>query len=207
MTHLINTYQLVVMTSREIAELTNKDHKNVLADIRKMLEELGLMSADFSADMRVAMPRGGFRVETIFNLPKRETLILVSGYDTVLRAKVVDRMNALEAKAVPQVQNPVLQALMAQMVELDRVEQQQKVLAQRLDAIEDRVSTQDSAFYTVLGYSKRVGAFIDNVKASVLGRKATKLSKEREYPMGEASDPRYGKVHTYHVDILQEVFA
>jgi len=36
---------------REIAELTGKEHKNVMADIRKMLEELGKRSADFLADV------------------------------------------------------------------------------------------------------------------------------------------------------------
>lgn len=191
------------MTSREIAELTGKLHKDVLADIRKMLDALEMDSADFSAQYKDASGR----TLPMFNLPKRETLILVSGYDIPLRARVVDRVESLETSAAPQVQNPVLQALMAQMVELDRVEQQQKVLAQRIDAIEDRVATQDSTFYTVLAYAKRAGAFVDNVRASVLGRKATKLSKERQYPMGEATDPRFGSVRTYHVDILQEVFA
>lgn len=203
MHQIANTLNAVTMTSLEIAELTGKQHKHVLADIRKMLGELEIQPAEFSARYKDA--KGEYRDS--FNLPKRETLILVSGYDTPLRAKVVDRMNALEQKAVPQVHNPVLQALMAQMVELDRVEQQQKVLAQRIDAIEDRVATQDSTFYTVLAYAKRAGAFVDNVRASVLGRKATALSKQRQYPMGEASDPRFGSVHTYHVDILQEVFA
>ena len=39
------------MTSREIAELTGKRHKDVLYDIRKMLNELGLALVDFSADL------------------------------------------------------------------------------------------------------------------------------------------------------------
>ena len=122
----------VTMSSREIAELTGKLHKNVMADITKMLNDLDLNSADFSAQYKDSTGR----TLPMFNLPKRETLILVSGYDTVLRAKVVDRMNALEsARMAPQVQNPVLQALIAQMAELDRVEQQQKVLAQRIDAM------------------------------------------------------------------------
>ena len=61
-------------------------------------------------------------------------------------------------------------------------------------------------FYTVLAYARKTGEFVDNVRASVLGRGATRLSKARNYPMGKAADPRFGVVHTYHTDILQEVF-
>ena len=81
----------VTMTSLEIAELTGKDHKNVIADIRKMLQELENLTADFSAVRKV---RG--KEYQIFNLPKRETLILVSGYSIELRAKIIDRWQQLE---------------------------------------------------------------------------------------------------------------
>lgn len=37
---IINLDQLVSMTSVEIAELTGKEHKHVLRDIRNMVEEL-----------------------------------------------------------------------------------------------------------------------------------------------------------------------
>ncbi len=62
------------MTSREIAELTGKQHKDVLYDIRKMLDDLGLTSADFSADL----PDAYGRLQPAFQLPKRECLILVT---------------------------------------------------------------------------------------------------------------------------------
>lgn len=75
-----------VMTSREIAELTGKAHKNVLGDIRAMLEQLGVAAAEFSATARVAGPNNSLRTIEIFQLPKRETLILVSGYSVVMRA-------------------------------------------------------------------------------------------------------------------------
>ena len=81
------------MTSREIAELTGKEHKNVLADIRVMLDDLGLTSADFSADL----PDGYGRMQPGFNLPKRECLILVSGYSVAMRARIIDRWQELEA--------------------------------------------------------------------------------------------------------------
>lgn len=50
----INT--LTTMTSREVAELTGKEHKNVLADVRKMLAEIG--SAEKSANLPDASELG-----------------------------------------------------------------------------------------------------------------------------------------------------
>ena len=92
------------MTSREIAELTGKRHDHVMTDIRKMLSELGLTSTGFSGDL----PDSYGRMQPCFNLPKRETMILVSGYSIPMRARIVDRWLELEAKvgagwaAIPQ---------------------------------------------------------------------------------------------------------
>lgn len=80
------------MSSLEIAELTGKQHKDVLYDIRKMLDELGVLAADFSATRKV---RG--REYEVFNLPKRETLILVSGYSVTMRSTIIDRWQELES--------------------------------------------------------------------------------------------------------------
>lgn len=85
------------MSSREIAELTGKEHKNVLADIRSMLDDLGLTSAEFSADL----PDSYGRMQPGFRLPKRETLILVSGYNIAMRARIIDRWQELESAQAP----------------------------------------------------------------------------------------------------------
>ena len=81
------------MSSREIADLTGKEHRNVLADIRNMLEKLKIDCADFSAQYKDSTGRS----LPCFNLPKRETLILVSGYDIPMRARIVDRWQELES--------------------------------------------------------------------------------------------------------------
>lgn len=92
------TGQAVTMSSREIAELTGKEHRNVMRDIRAMLRDLyddvgmlGFEHTEINTQNGVAYP--------IFMLPKRETLILVSGYSTELRARIIDRWQELEAKA------------------------------------------------------------------------------------------------------------
>jgi phage regulator Rha-like protein/phage antirepressor YoqD-like protein len=89
----------VQMTSREIAELTGKQHKDVLYDTRRMLEDLGKAEADFSATAWGAGPNGSSRPYPIFNLPKDLTLTLVSGYSVQMRHRIITRWQELEAQA------------------------------------------------------------------------------------------------------------
>ncbi|WP_273755877.1 Rha family transcriptional regulator [Bartonella sp. MM73XJBT.G] len=91
------------MSSREIAELCSKRHDHVMRDIKKMLEELNAPKfgvVDFSGYYLDS--KGESR--PCYNLPKRECLILVSGYSTALRAKIIDRWQELEKQAaIPQI--------------------------------------------------------------------------------------------------------
>lgn len=82
----------ITISSVEIAQLCEKRHDNVMADIRKMLDELKLHAPDFSGTYKTAQ---GNEYNCFF-LPKREAMILVSGYRIDLRAKIIDRLDELE---------------------------------------------------------------------------------------------------------------
>jgi len=88
------------MSSREIAELTGKRHDHVMRDIRSMLVELhgegGLPS--FGGTYRNEQNGQEY---PCFNLPKRGSLILVSGYDVNMRAGIIDRWQVLEDRRSP----------------------------------------------------------------------------------------------------------
>lgn len=87
------------MSSREIATLTGKQHKNVMADCRAMFEALNLQSADFSADYQ----DGKGRTYQEFWLDQDLTLTLMTGYSIPLRHKVAKRWRQLESgEALPQ---------------------------------------------------------------------------------------------------------
>lgn len=92
MLNQISTTTVQKMSSIEIANLTGKQHKNVLTDIRKMLFELELRTADFSAVYKNQQHKD----MPCFNLPERETMILVSGYSIKMRAAIIDRWQELE---------------------------------------------------------------------------------------------------------------
>ena len=89
---LSNNSEVKTMSSIEIAELTGKQHKHVLTDIRNMLNSLNIESAVFAADYKDSKGR----TYQCYNLPKRETLILVSGYSVAMRSRIIDRWQELE---------------------------------------------------------------------------------------------------------------
>lgn len=113
------------MSSREIAELTSKEHSHVLRDIRMMLAELyqdnpKMDGIDSKGIIFIKREDNGQTKEIL--LPKRETMILVSGYSIPMRARIIDRWQELERSAIPRTLPEALR-LAADLAE--RVEQQQ----------------------------------------------------------------------------------
>jgi phage regulator Rha-like protein len=85
----------LTMDSREIAELTGKQHAHVMRDIEEQFGRLEGGISKFGDTYRNAQNGQFYRC---YKLPFRETMILVSGYSVELRARVVDRWLELEAK-------------------------------------------------------------------------------------------------------------
>jgi hypothetical protein len=92
------TTEALTMTPREIAELTGKRHDHVMRDLGVMFSQLGdeggasKFGDSYLSEQNKLMP--------MLQLPKRETMILVSGDSVTLRAKIVDRWQELEAQVV-----------------------------------------------------------------------------------------------------------
>ena len=82
------------MTSLEIAEVTGRSHKNVLRDIRNLLEQ-GINQLNFEL-IEYKDAKGETR--PMYYLTPKGCLILAIGYNAVLREKIIDRLFELEAK-------------------------------------------------------------------------------------------------------------
>lgn len=83
---------VVTMSSREIADLTGKEHKNVKRDIEKMLIELGEDALSFERIYRDSMNRQ----QTEYLLDRELTENLLLGYSAALRRRVLRRLRELE---------------------------------------------------------------------------------------------------------------
>ena len=128
---VIESSNVLTMSSLEIAELTGKHHKHVLADIRNTLNSLNIDSAVFTADYKDSKGR----MYPCYNLPKRETLILVSGYSVTMRARIIDRWQELEEKQTPATPKTYIEAL----EKLLESEKEELVLKEELKAVEPKV--------------------------------------------------------------------
>lgn len=84
------------MSSIEISELTGKQHKHILVDIRNMLIELDIDAAGISATQSY----GNNNVRQVFNLDKELTITLVSGYNVKMRNAIIKRWQELEGTVV-----------------------------------------------------------------------------------------------------------
>ena len=114
------------------------------------------------------------------------------------------------ALAAIQPQSPA-QMLLAMAQQMLAAEQEQQRQATEIARIQETVAviearTQpENKHFTVLGYSNLIGRKIDYREASRLGRKCAELSRTQGMPIGDVTDPRFGKVHSYHETILQAV--
>ena len=77
--------------------------------------------------------------------------------------------------------------------------------AERLDQLEAKITSVDDHYYTIAGYCNLHKIPCPLHKAKEWGKAATALSRQRGIATGTAHDERYGKVRTYHEDILKEV--
>lgn len=119
---------VLTMSSREIAELTGRDHGNVMRDIRTMLDDLQASNLNPACETTTYAGANGQRYPQ-YELDRDTCLTLLLGYDAVARMKVVKRWQELEAQAAPAVPRTMSQALRLAAEQAEQIEQQQAALA------------------------------------------------------------------------------
>lgn len=136
------------MSSLEIAELTGKQHAHIMRDIRKLLSQ-GVTASNFGlSEYRDSTGRK----LPCFELTKKGCLILASGYDAVLREKIIDRWELLETEKrkpqTPQTYLEALKALVSSEEEKQRLALEKKQLEQQNAKLQPKAAFADAAFAT-----------------------------------------------------------
>lgn len=121
------------MSSLQIAEITGKRHDAVLRDVRNILEQ-GVDAHNF---VETSYTDKSNRQSPCFMLTKTGCLILASGYNALLREKIINRWIELETADQPKVPTTFREALLLAAAQQEQIEQQQKLLAAQSQTIID----------------------------------------------------------------------
>lgn len=205
------------MSSREISDLTGKEHSKVVADIKRVLDEAEIGDADFRASYVTAQNKE----LPCYNLPRRECDLVIAGYSVKYRLAIIDRWIELELK---QVKTP-LQLAREQVILYERLEATQALLSNAIQTkAEIGTRREATAMNTASQAVKKVASLeieLDKSKSySTIKRMEMlhhgltfnwRILKSAGTQMGidsiDVFDANYGTIKAYHSDVWMEAYA
>nr|DAU32124.1 MAG TPA: KilAC domain protein [Caudoviricetes sp.] len=205
------------ITSLELVEQINlfrkeegKDvelqHKTMLAIIRdEFEEEIGQQKI-----LPTSYKDQWNREQPMFELTIAQGKQVLLRESKFVRRHVVAWLERFEEANNPMTAGEILMAQAQGMIALEKAQQlqaQQIALQnERLIKIEAKITTKNEDYFTISGYSNIIGKKVPLQTAIALGRKAAKICVQRDIPMGNEYDAKYGFVKSYPTEILREVF-
>ena len=206
------------ITSLELVEQINlfrkeegKDvelqHKTMLAIIRdEFEEEIGQQKI-----LPTSYKDQWNREQPMFKLTIAQGKQVLLRESKFVRRHVVAWLERFEEANKPMTAGEILMAQAQGMIALEKAQQlqaQQIALQnERLTKIEAKITTKNEDYFTISGYSNIIGKKVPLQTAITLGRKAAKICVQRDIPMGNEYDAKYGFVKSYPTEVLKEVFA
>lgn len=133
MKEIIKLGRTDTMTSLEIAEITNKQHKDVMRSIRNMEVAWKKVNGRKFALVDYTDQKGEKR--PCYQLTKTECLYIATKFNDEARAKLVLRWEELEKKEQYQVPQSFAEALMLAAKQQEKIEQQQLALESKNEEI------------------------------------------------------------------------
>lgn len=196
------------ISSLGVAEMVEKEHKNLMRDVRNYVAELNQLKiepVDFFQESKYKDGKGEER--PCYNITKKgcefiaHKLTGIKG--TKFTALYINRFHDMEEQLKPKSSAEMLLIYAQQFYEQ---EQRLQSVEHNIKQIEAKITTHDENYYTIAGYASLRGIRVDVNRANMYGRKASKLSKEYGYDVTKTQDPRFGTVNMYHADILKDIF-
>lgn len=154
------------MTSKEIAELTNKLHKNIIQDIKNLIEkgaigELNFQLSSYKSEQNKELP--------MYKLDFKATMTLITGYDAKRRSLIINRWIALETGE----ETPIV-----------------KMMKIKPDTISDNYKESETVIRTTLKIGKLLGTAEPMAKAIAVeeARRITGIDHSRLLPLADIKE-------------------
>ncbi|WP_110975188.1 phage antirepressor KilAC domain-containing protein [Acinetobacter sp. WCHAc060042] len=197
------------MSTRVIADLTEKRHDHVKRDVENMLGQLGLDIPKFGGIYFDAQNRQ----QTEYLLDEELTMTLVTGYNIVLRNRVIKRWKELEDKALKPVElsrMELIQLALAAEQENQALKDHVAVLAPKAQALDTIADTSNT--YCIRECAKTIGIKESELIQLLIDKKwvyrdaSKKLQPMAQYTLNGVFANRTSPVIKNHHDGQERVF-
>lgn len=214
----------VLTTSLKVAEIFGKEHSKVMRDITNLYCSDDFRAANFGGSSYTSEQN---KQLPMYEMTKDGFTFLVMGYTgkkaAAFKEAYIKRFNEMEAE-LRKKENPI-ELLMTsakayldqrdRIDEIDRRDRNHGLMIGNLwskfcdmfadvEYLKQKMSTETN-YFTVAGYCSYRGIRITSQGASRIGRRASKVCKNRNLPVEQLADKRYGKVNAYPYEVLKEI--
>ena len=218
----------VITTSLLVAETFEKEHRNVLKSIRKLMSATNVAVAQMFDETTYVNEQG--KEQPMFFMNRDGFTLLAMGFsgEKALKFKVdyINAFNEMEAELKSQQTKQLsaaesllqsVQLLVAHERQLAILEHNQKNMQGAISSLYDKVYgmqfetdmvkqklNNEIDRYTVIGYCSAHNIPVTLTEASIIGGMCSRMCKKRNIPLEPIADRRFGKVNTYPSELIAE---
>ena len=219
----------VITTSLLVAETFEKEHRNVLKSIRKLMSATNVAVAQMFDETTYVNEQG--KEQPMFVMNHDGFTLLAMGFSgekaLEFKVKYINAFNKMEAELKSQQTKQLsaaesllqsVQLLVAHERQLAIIEHNQKNMQGAISSLYDKVYgmqfetdmvkqklNNEIDRYTVIGYCSAHNIPMTRKEASIIGGACSRMCKKRNIPLESIADPRFGKVNTYPSELIAEV--
>ena len=219
----------VITTSLLVAETFEKEHRNVLKSIRKLMSATNVAVAQMFDETTYVNEQG--KEQPMFFMNRDGFTLLAMGFsgEKALKFKVdyINAFNEMEAELKSQQPKQLsaaesllqsVQLLVAHERQLAILEHNQKNMQGAISSLYDKVYgmqfetdmvkqklNNEIDRYTVIGYCSAHNIPMTRKEAAIIGGTCSRMCKKRNILVESIADPRFGKVNTYPSELIAEV--
>ena len=218
----------VITTSLLVAETFEKEHRNVLKSIRKLMSATNVAVAQMFDETTYVNEQG--KEQPMFVMNRDGFTLLAMGFSgekaLEFKVKYINAFNKMETELKSQQTKQLsaaesllqsVQLLVAHERQLAILEHNQKNMQGAISSLYDKVYgmqfetdmvkqklNNEIDRYTVIGYCSAHNIPMTRKEAAIIGGMCSRMCKKRNIPLESIADPRFGKVNTYPSELIAE---
>jgi len=215
-----NVNRILVTTSNRVAEELGVRHDNLLVKIEEYLSKFN--SPEVSGQFYIPSNYKATNGRSVKNylITEKGIAQLVGGYSAAvpvafdLNVAYINKFEEMKESLRKQKTLSIPEQLLINAQYLVEVEKRMNSVEENIEEFKKDISRLEnnqrrevtSNHLTVIAYANMKGIKSKSYHAPSMGKKATKICKERNLRTGTVVDSKYGLINTYPTEVLDEIF-